>query len=160
MQSFYSWKTSLSTCDEYSASGLIGEKKECLFALRHAKLRIRNIWSLGCENFYQELRIPSKPALLGRSFWEDRNVSIHALSGKTAASHMWLLGTWNVTSSTEEMHFIYVINLNSHMWLYRQSSRSLLQHPTASVRFRIQKEHNFANDLRWKLLRVHVKFES
>lgn len=60
-----------------------------------------------------------------------------------------------MTSSTEEMHFIYLINLNSHMGLYRHSSRSLLQHPTtASVRFRIQKEHNFANDLRWKLLRV------
>ena len=45
------------------------------------------------------------------------------LSNATVATGpMWLLGTWDVASVTEELNFkfhliLFHVNLNSHMWL-------------------------------------------
>lgn len=92
------------------ASCLTGKKKKGMpIGLRHAKLKIRKFWSLACQYFYQELRISFKPVLSSKSFWEDGNVlSTFTLSGMIATSHMWLLGTWNVASATEEIHFDFI----------------------------------------------------
>ena len=67
----------------------------------------------------------SRTALSNRTFCSDKNVlCISALLNTAMVSHMWLLSTWNMASTTRKQNFqfytiLHYLNLNitSHMWL-------------------------------------------
>ena len=65
------------------------------------------------------IAVPTIETLSNRTFWDMEMVCICIVQ---YSSHMWLLHSWNVASTAEELNFkffLILINLplNSHMWL-------------------------------------------
>lgn len=76
------------------------------------RIAVCPIWDI----FHRKWEECFRWALCNRGFCDDGNeCSMPVLYNTVATSYIWLLNTWNVDNTTEEMNFYF--NKNNHMWL-------------------------------------------